>query len=218
MPRIPREHGREDQQADGEGQVRAGPAEPCPGGRFEDQVEQRAQRQEDRVVLAQQASAPGQADPDPRDEPPGWSGLERHGQAVERQQPEEQERPVGQRERARGDAVIGRQVQPERREPSRPRAVKPCRQPGQQPGRAGKQHDKAEPQAQLGRPAPRQGHPQQFDDRNHRRVVVVAPVAVHGEQVMIRLVVAQPQARRQRQAQQPRNRDQPPECTSCCHP
>ena len=105
MTRIPGDHRGEGDQADDHGQVRPGASEPGAGRRFEHQVEEQPDGEEHRVVLAQEPPAPRQADPEPGDEPP--RRLERDDEAVERQEPEEQERAVRQDERAGRDANVG---------------------------------------------------------------------------------------------------------------
>ena len=70
MRGVPGEHRREHRQADRDRQVRPRPAADqrrAEGSSSE--VEQRPDRQEDRVVLAQQRPAPGQADAQPAAEP-----------------------------------------------------------------------------------------------------------------------------------------------------
>ena len=71
MRGIPPDHGREQGQAQGQRHVgpRRPQAPPCRGP--EDEIEHDPDRQQDRVVLAQQGPAPGQADPQPGAVRPG---------------------------------------------------------------------------------------------------------------------------------------------------
>ena len=80
-------------------------------------------RQQDRVVLAEQGPAPGQADPQPGRGPAG--GREGDRQAVERQEPEEQQRPFRLGGGPDHEAVIAGRVQREGGEDPGPWTIEP---------------------------------------------------------------------------------------------
>ena len=176
--RVPGDHRREDGQADDRGQVRPGLPQDPPRRGLDDQVEDGPGRQEDRVVLAEHRPAPGQADADPG--PSRLRGSSNaDGQAVERQQPEEQERAVGQGERPGRRRVVGR-----RRSGRRPPAD-PARSPkNRAASRAISQVEPAKSATNPSRSAsgedvdpPVSQQAGRLDHRQHRRVVEVAPVA-----------------------------------------
>ncbi len=182
---------------------------------MQDEKQHRARGKEDRMVLAEHRTAPGDTHPNPGPGPP-WT-LEGNAQPIDRQQPEEEQGTVRQGERRCRQPVVSRQVERQGGKESCPGAIPPAGNPPHQPGGCGKQDDEPGPQRHRreGRAGDRQAD--HFDPGKHRRMVVIAQVGMDRIEEVIGLVVAQPQRAGGDPPHQGRDHDQEGEGTSGCH-
>ena len=211
MAGVPDEHWAEENEPHAEGQVRSRSGQPVPQRPVHDQEQQHARRQEDRVILAEHRAAPREAHPDPG---PGPSRLlESDAQAVDGQQPEEEQWPVRQSESRCRQPVVTRQVERQGGEESGARTVPSTGDPPHQPGGRGEECDESRPQGHPGKGCAREGQPGCLDPGQHRRMIVIAQVGMNRVKEVVRLIVAQPQCTGGDQPEQARDHDQDGEGT-----
>ena len=135
-------------------------------------MKQRTDRQQNRVVLAKHGPAPGHADAQPGHESVGI--VQGDGQSVKSQKPEEEQWSVWLGESGNRHSEVARGVQGEGGEKPGPRTVEPRCKTCQEPRRAGKEEDEADPQAEDGESVSGQCQARCADECDHRRVVKIA--------------------------------------------
>ncbi len=217
MRRVPGDHRRERQQPDRRRQVRARAPQP---GRADGSSTGTARTRPAGRPRGTCSAAPRPRPGRPRARAAAGRGASRA--ATRRSSVRSQKKTSGPSGRANvptARPIVGRAFSDDRRQHPGPGAVEPAGQAGHQPRRAGEQRHEPQPQGQRrDRRRPARARPSDSTSAEHRRVVEVAPVAVDGEQVVVRLVVARPQAAGPGQPQHRGAQDQAPECASWCHP